>query len=333
MPSRDPQRVVKGRGSLAGLGAELDALGAGGVLVVSSPSRRFVATALASLGDRQHALFDGAQVHVPRAVVDRAAEALRAAAADAIVAIGGGSATGLGKALRLRADVRFVAVPTTFSGSERTSLWGTTEAGEKRTGRDPRVRPDVVIYDAVLFEGMPPRAAIPSVLNALAHPISALSTGELEADARAAALFVVAALLPALARFADGARDAAVLDALLEGAAAAGDVIERGRFGAHHAAAHALGGRFGLEHAVLHGVLLPRFFASLPAALREEIGRAAGVADPAAVMLAALAKSGAPTSLRELGLRESEVEAALATRPELGGDAGSFVRAALGDAP
>src|SRR5262249_19201832 len=114
---------------------------------------------------------------------------------DTIIALGGGSTIGLGKALRLeheqRFTGRFVAVPTTYAGSEQTSMYGITAGGSKKTGRDPGVRPDDVIYDVELRLGTPKVLTAQSLLNALAPPFGTLGTGSLEGERRARALAAI----------------------------------------------------------------------------------------------------------------------------------------------
>ncbi len=143
-----PGRVVFGAGAVASLGDEVAALGATRALVVCTPGRRELGErTAAALGARAAGVFAGAEMHVPAQVAARAREAAAAAGADCCVAIGGGSTIGLGKAIALAASLPVIAVPTTYSGSEMTQIWGMTEGGLKRTGRDARVLPKVVVYD------------------------------------------------------------------------------------------------------------------------------------------------------------------------------------------
>ena len=135
----DSTERIAARDGLPRLAARLAEMGARRVMVLAPPSRRFVDRVVAALADLQPVVFDGARVHVPADVVDRAAEMLAKGEADTLVAVGGGSAIGLGKALRLTHAVRFAAVPTTYAGSEATSIYGITRDGDKATGRDPRV--------------------------------------------------------------------------------------------------------------------------------------------------------------------------------------------------
>ena len=79
----------------------------------------------------------------------RAPRRSRELGADCCVTVGGGSTTGLGKAIALT-SAPILAVPTTYAGSEMTPIYGITEGGAKKTGRDVRVLPKAVIYDPTL---------------------------------------------------------------------------------------------------------------------------------------------------------------------------------------
>src|SRR5580765_86129 len=152
--ARDGQDGQDGQDGIARLAERLAALGARRILVLCSPSRRFVDRVVGAVQAVEPlavtTVFDGARVHVPAEVVAAAARAFEETRPDTLVAVGGGSPIGLAKVLRLTHQVRFVAVPTTYAGSEMTSIWGTTRGNEKTTGRDARVRPDLILYDATL---------------------------------------------------------------------------------------------------------------------------------------------------------------------------------------
>jgi len=273
------------------------------VLVVTGPSRRFL-DRLDLEGFDVH-VFDRAKKHVPGEIVAAAKDAL--GDAQAVVTLGGGAATGVGKMLRLeREPLRFVAIPTTYSGSEVTRIWGTTDDGEKRTGRDDRVRPDLVVHDESLLETMPRQLAVESLLNALAHPISALSTDALDDSQQERALRAVTQLAWALDQVAGNAHGAA--DKALEGTALAARVLDEVSLGAHHRAAHALGGAFDLPHAQLHAMLLPAFLRWLPDELRQSIGDASGHADFPAALFDLRRRVGAPRGLIDLGVDASALE-------------------------
>jgi len=316
MGTSSPQAVD----GLPQLAERLRELGVRRVLILSSPSRRFVDQVAQAVPSFEPTVFDGARVHVPSDVVEGAARVLADKQADTVVAVGGGSAIGLGKALRLAHDVRFVAIPTTYSGSEMTSIWGITREGKKATGRDARVRPDLVVYDARLSVALPIGLTVQSLMNALAHPISALSTVSLTGDDRHQALATTATLLGAMEDLLLAPTDRAVRETAMRAASAAGVALDRGKAGAQHAIAHYLGGALKLDHAALHSVLLPQFIAHLrehDCALVDEIERAVGCCDLEPHLHDLLARAGVPTSLDALGADAATTRKLIEARPDL----------------
>ncbi|MGF1468964.1 MAG: iron-containing alcohol dehydrogenase [Sandaracinaceae bacterium] len=319
MADQEPT-VISGWGSVAKLAGWLREQGVERALLLAGPTRRFVDEALGHLAGVTVDVFDGAEVHVPREVVSRAEEVLRRTEAQAVVALGGGSSTGLGKALRLQHDVRFVAVPTTYAGSERTRIYGITEASTKSTGRDDRVRPDLVVLDPTFTASMPLGLTVKSLLNALAHPVSALSTGELEEPVRASALRSVRDLVWTLEQLLENPADRSGRERALRQAGDAAAILDRASLGVHHRVAHLLGGRFGLDHAGLHSVLLPhtvRRLASGGGSVYPAIAEAAGHRDLPAVLYDALSRAGAPRSLAELGVEAAPLAEAAREHEDL----------------
>lgn len=320
-----PETIFQ-RDGLGLLAKRLGELGTKRVLVISQPSRRHVEQVTLALEQFQPEVFDGARVHVPAEVVDAAATRLRESGADTIVTIGGGSAVGLGKALRLAHGVRFVAVPATYAGSEMTTMFGITRGRDKQTGREAKVRPDLVVYDVALTRDMPITLTVQSLVNALAHVVSVVSTGlEQREDALAAAATVVRAIEDLLL----APRDFAAREHALRGASACAAAFDRGTPGAQHALAHLLGGALGVEHAPLHAVLLPHFIAHLRTTKPDVVaeleravfgagpGESPGRDDLDAYLYDLLVRAAAPVSLDALGATRDMVAAALATRPEL----------------
>ncbi len=299
----------------------LDRLVARGVerpLLISGSSQRFVDEIEAGLRGQQVRRFAGAEVHVPRAVVDAATRALEEHRADAIITVGGGAATGLGKALRLVSSAPFLAVPTTYAGSEMTRIYGITDGADKQAGRDARVQPDLVAYVPDFLDGLPARLTVQSLLNALAHPVSTLSTGALDEAAQAEAIAIAGRLYRAAVVLAGRPRDRAARRHAAEGSAAAARLLDEHTMGIHHRVAHRLGGRFGLPHAALHSVLLLATLAELGRA-QPELGAALlGVlpeVDPVASLFDALRLVGAPTSIAALGVEPAQARAALEEAP------------------
>jgi maleylacetate reductase len=305
------------------LAEQLNALGTKRVLVLAAPSRRFVDRVVGALADFAPRVFAGARVHVPVETV-AAAEA-ELGDADTIVALGGGAAIGLGKALRLAHDVMFVAIPTTYAGSERTNLYGTTEGGAKRTGRDDRVRPDLIVYDVELTRTLPIALTVQSLFNALAHVFSTASTRTARDESFAAAADVIRAA----ERLVIAPRDEAARELAQRAASDCAIAADRGKPGVQHGLAHLLGGALGIEHASLHAILLPPFLAYVRVHDPDVIARietAVGRPHIETYLRDLLARSGAPVALSAVGATREAVEAALATRPELPAE---IARAAL----
>lgn len=131
-----PSRVIFGPGSITQLAQEIDALGAKRALVLCTPEQKTLAEKIANLlGDRAAGIFDRAVMHVPIETAREARVVAQKLGADCAVAVGGGSTTGLGKAIALDSGLPILAIPTTYAGSEMTPIYGITEAGLKKTGR------------------------------------------------------------------------------------------------------------------------------------------------------------------------------------------------------
>ncbi len=170
-----PSRVIFGAGCLDQLAEEIERLGASRALVLSTPQQRGLATSIAALlGSRAAGLFDRAVMHVPIEIAHAAREEARRLNSDCCVAVGGGSTTGLAKAIALTSPLPILAIPTSYAGSEMTPIWGLTQAGRKTTGRDTRVLPKVVLYDPSLTVSLPTAFSATSGINAMAHCVEAL---------------------------------------------------------------------------------------------------------------------------------------------------------------
>ncbi len=309
-----PARVVFGAGARDQLADEVKRLGATRVSIISSPGQSHAADKLAkAIGGTT---YPHAVVHVPVAVADAARAHAVSIGADAYVAYGGGSAIGLAKAIAVVTGHPIVAIPTTFSGSEATPVYGLTDGGIKRTARDARAQPRVIIYDPELYAALPANVAGPSGINAIAHAVEALYAADGNPAIDALAESSVRALAAALPRLAESsAREAAVAGAWL-----AGTCLASVAMALHHKLCHALGGAFDLPHAETHAIVLPHALAynapAAPAAMAA-LGRALGTSDPAGALFDLRAVLGAPASLAELGVQKSELakiaELALAT--------------------
>jgi maleylacetate reductase len=317
-----PQRVVFGPGSLDQVGAEVERLGARRALVLCTPEQVASAEQVAQrLGDRCAGIYPQAVMHVPIETARAArAEAARLGA-DCAVAIGGGSTTGLGKAIALESGLPIVAIPTTYAGSEMTSIWGITEAGIKKTGRDARVLPRTVIYDPLLTLSLPVAMSVTSAMNAVAHAAEGLYAHDGNPVVALMAEEAIRASAAAMQGLVRDPQDAAARSDALYGAWLAGSVLGAVAMGLHHKLCHTLGGSFNLPHAEVHTVVLPHALAynadaAAPAMARiARALRAAGEPDvgerpvDAAIALQALARrAGAPTTLAAIGMPEDGLD-------------------------
>ena len=307
-------RVVFGAGSLQDLPREVDALGIRRALVLSTPGQAALAQRVADLlGDRAAGVFAKAAMHVPIETARAAQAEARRLGADGAIAVGGGSTTGLGKAIALDSGLPVIALPTTYSGSEMTPVYGLTEAGVKRTGRDLRVLPRCVVYDPELSLGLPLGITVVSALNAIAHAAEGLYAPDTNPVIDALAEQGIRAAAAALPRLLRDPRDLEARGEALVGAWLCGTVMGSITVGLHHKLCHTLGGSFDLPHAETHAVVLPHALAYNAAAAPHAMARIAAALDapsaPAAVFDLA-ARHGAPTSLRQLGLREPDLDRA-----------------------
>jgi alcohol dehydrogenase class IV/protocatechuate 3,4-dioxygenase beta subunit len=310
-----PARVVFGHGSIAQLPAEVERLGGRRVLVVSGTTH---ASSAGVLGPLLAGQVTDAAMHTPVDVTERALVALRHAAADCLVSIGGGSATGLGKALAVRSGLPLIAVPTTYAGSEVTPVLGETADGQKTTRTVPEALPRTVLYDVALTLGLPVDLTITSAVNAMAHAVEALYSPQANPATSAVAVEALRRMASALPRIVARPSDVdARADALI-GAWLGGTCMATVGMSLHHKLCHMLGGAFGLPHAATHAVVLPHAMAynapAAPAAMAA-IADALGVVDAPAGMYDLISSLGGPVSLASLGFRPEDVDraAALAT--------------------
>lgn len=309
-----PGRVVFGAGALQRLGAEIEALGARRALVLSTPEQRASAEHIASLlGARAAGIFDRAVMHVPIETAREARELARQLGADCAVAVGGGSTTGLGKAIALDSGLPILAIPTTYAGSEMTPIYGITEGGLKKTGRDARVLPRTVIYDPELTLTLPVGLSVTSGLNAIAHAAEGLYSVDANPVMDLMAEEGIRALGRALPVLHAQPRDLEARGDALYGAWLCGIVLGNVGMALHHKLCHTLGGSFNLPHAETHTVVLPHALAYNAKAAPEAMRRIAGAleASSAAQAVYDLARdNGAPVALRDLGLQAADLERA-----------------------
>ena len=314
-----PQRVVFAPGDVAAaVAAEVEALHAERVMLVASARE-------ASLADPVAAAIpvvlrhDEVVMHVPIEVATRAREAAANADVDVIVTIGGGSTTGLGKAVALTSErpggLPIIAVPTTYAGSEATNVWGLTEGETKTTGVDARVLPRSIVYDATLLTSLPADLAVASGLNALAHCVDAMWGPRVDPVDQALAGESIRGLAAGLPVVAGDSASVAGIEQTLYGAYLAAVVFASAGSGMHHKICHVLGGMFNLPHAQTHAVVLPHVLAfnapNAPEA-QERIAAAFGTATAVEGLAALRTAVDAPRALRDYGMPEDGIAKAVA---------------------
>ncbi|WP_043503606.1 maleylacetate reductase [Georgenia sp. SUBG003] len=331
-----PARVVFGRGTVrTALAAELARLGARRIMVVTAPRNQTLAHSVATpFGDAVVSVFTEVAEHVPAPVGARAVALAREVRADTLLSIGGGSTTGTAKIVARDLHLPILAVPTTYSGSEATPVWGTTRDGRRETGSDPAVRPRTVVLDPDLTDRLPRDLAVASGLSALARAVEAhwapgaspigsamadeavhaLATGlrGIGRDSLAEAQAPEKALTDPVSVWAG--TPTAAGEQLLYGAYLAGATFASAGAGLHHKICQTLGGTFNLPHAALHAVVLPHVLAFNAPAVPQAAARIARAleAEEAVSGLRALAASvGAPRTLAQLGLLPRQLDEAV----------------------
>ncbi|MGV2288134.1 maleylacetate reductase [Trinickia sp. YCB016] len=307
-------RVVFGSGSRVHLERELLTLGAQRALVLCSPEQHALGASVAEqLGNRAAGLFDRAAMHVP---VELAVEARTTAVtlgADCVIAVGGGSAIGLAKAIALESSLPILAMPTTYAGSEMTPIYGLTDAGLKRTGTDIRVLPKTVIYDPDLTLTLPVGMSVTSGINAIAHAAEGLYSRDANPLTSLMAEEGIAALARSLPNIVANPSDPSARADAFYGSWLCGAVLGSVGMALHHKLCHTLGGSFNLPHAQTHTIVLPHALAynadAAPDAMKR-IARAVGHENAALGLFELARANGAPIALEEIGMREDQLDLA-----------------------
>ena len=308
-----PSRIVFGAGKRHEIAGQLDTEGVNRALVLSTPNQCEQAEAVANdLGGKAVGIFSGAAMHTPTDVTEVAMQAYHEAGADCVVAVGGGSTTGLGKAIAYRNDATQFVIPTTYAGSEVTPILGQTENGIKTTVRSASILPEVVIYDPELTFGLPVAMSVSSGLNAMAHAVEALYAQDRNPISSMMAVEGIRALKCALPRIVHEPSDKDARADALYGAWLCGTVLGAVGMALHHKLCHTLGGSFDLPHAETHAILLPHTAAYNETVAREALKPAAALFGGClGVGLYELAEElGAPMALGEIGLAEDDLNRA-----------------------
>ncbi|MEC9343037.1 MAG: maleylacetate reductase [Pseudomonadota bacterium] len=306
-------RVVFGFGTVARTGAEIERLGHHRALVLSTPQQEKEARKLSDeLGPASAGVYAGATMHTPTDVTEAALKVFHEIGADCLVSLGGGSTTGLGKAIASRTGADQVVIPTTYAGSEMTDILGETADGGKVTRRDPSILPETVIYDVDLTLTLPRAMTVTSALNSIAHAAEALYARDRNPVISLLSAEAIRAFADALPRLANDpgdreSRKQAAYAAWLSGIALGGVAMSL-----HHKICHTLGGAFNTPHAETHAIMLPHTIGFNAAAVPELLAPVADIlhASPGAGLFAFCEKLGAPTRLKDLGLSEADLDRA-----------------------
>lgn len=310
-----PSRVIFGTGTRARVPDEVRALGCSRALVLTTPQQEDVGAGLAAeLGDLAVGTFAGATMHTPVDVTERAMEVVRERDADCLIAIGGGSTIGLGKAIALRTDLPQIVIPTTYAGSEATPILGQTENGIKTTQRGAAILPEVIVYDVDLTMTLPAALTVTSGLNAIAHAVEGLYSQEANPLISLLAEDGIRAIVSALPRIAASPDDADARSDALYGAWACGTTLGVVGMALHHKLCHTLGGTFDLPHAETHSVVLPHamaYNARAAAPAMQRVARAIRAEDAPRGMWTLAQGLGAPMSLGELGMPRDGIDRAV----------------------
>jgi maleylacetate reductase len=237
---------------------------------------------------------------VPTYRIDEAA----AQAEGGVIAVGGGSAIDVGKAISAAAGVPLVSVPTTYAGAEWTTFYGVRDPDRKMRGGGAGANPRGIVYDVDLTLDLPRETTVGTAMNALAHCAEALYVEGHNAAADEHALAGARLIGEWLPRVADAPRDREARTELLRGACHGGAALGGSGLALAHAMAQAIGGRYGLPHGTLNGICLPPALRWneqwAPAAVqrfRTAVGRE----------VEELTALGGTTRLRELGVPESDL--------------------------
>jgi alcohol dehydrogenase class IV len=305
-------RVVFGTGTIRTVAEEVSRLGCRRALVISTPGHRKAAeNVAAALGNLAAGVVSDAAMHTPVDVTERVLTDTKHLNGDCLVAIGGGSAIGLSKAIALRTGLPQIAIPTTYAGSEATPIIGETRDGRKTTHRTLVVLPKVIIYDVDLTLTLSPMLSVTSGLNAIAHGAEALYAQDANPVISLLAEQGISNLATGLPGVVISPTDHALRSQTMLGAWLCGVCLGSVGMSLHHKLCHVLGGTFNLPHAETHAVMIPYCIAfNAPAAPAAMTALAHALKARTAVSgLWRLARDlKAPRSLREVGMKKADLD-------------------------
>ncbi|ACL42516.1 MULTISPECIES: maleylacetate reductase [Micrococcaceae] len=298
------QRVLFGTGNAAAnLAAEVARLGAQRVMVIASDFETDIARTVAT-GIEVALWHHDVVMHVPIETAEKARAAAAGHGIDLLVSVGGGSTTGLAKAVAMTTRIPVIAVPTTYAGSEATNVWGLTEASRKTTGVDDAVLPVTVIYDAALTLSLPVDMSVASGLNGMAHCIDSMWAPHMDPINAALSAEGIRALSSGLPLIVDDPTGTEGREQALYGAYLSAVAFASAGSGLHHKICHVLGGTFNLPHAQTHATVLPyvlAFNSPFAADAEARIAAAFGTADALTGLQNLRKRLDAPKALSDYG--------------------------------
>lgn len=308
-----PSKVVFGSGSIQFLQQEITALGATRALILCTPEQEELAQQIVDiLGNNAVGIYAKAIMHVPIESVKEASQMAQKLKADCAIVVGGGSTIGLGKAIALTYSLPILAIPTTYSGSEMTPVYGITENGIKRTGKDVKVLPSTVIYDPELTLTLPLDMSITSGINAIAHAVEGLYAQDKNPIITLLAEEGIRSLSSGLKMLKKNTLDIEARTQCLYGSWLCGYVLGNVGMSLHHKICHTLGGSFNLPHSPTHTIILPHAIAYNEKAAPDAmiiIKRALGVKEGSAAkaVFELIQLLDGPTNLSLLGLQKEDL--------------------------
>jgi len=285
------------------------------MVIATERLAKYVEPLKTALGSAQVTWFSKVVQHIPESLVSEATIFREKQHPDIIVAIGGGSAIGLAKAMALEKYIPQVVIPTTFSGSEQTNIYGISAGGVKKTGRDDKVLPGIVIYDPALFLTMPRDLAVTSAMNAMAHLMESMYSPSENPVTRNNAMLGMNTIKIGIEELAlTVSLTESAIEKLMFGSFLAGKCLCEVEMALHHKVAHVLGGSFGMEHSTVHTVLQSYVLAYqwpyLSQEIQNDFKQVLKSGHPPRALKELAERAGAKTDLKSIGFREEDIEKA-----------------------
>lgn len=317
-----PNKVYFGDGQIKKINGIIKELGGIRLFVVAGSRAGLIIDELVtSFGEKNVFHFSKVVQHVPKIVVEEALALANENQSNLIIAIGGGSAIGLAKAMALENRLPILAVPTTYAGSEMTNIYGISTDGLKTVGRDIIVLPRSVIYDPSLTMEMPLSLAATSSMNAMAHLIEALYAHDCNPVTYQMSLTGIRYLKEGMEQLIAEKSLSNANSSLQFGSYLAGKALCEVAMSLHHKVAHVLGGSFGLDHSKVHTVLLPYVLEcqmpGLSTSLIKDLQTVFDDNSPSNKLRSLATQMEAATSLKAIGFRESDIPKAAGILAEM----------------